>query len=261
MRFLKGAMLVIATLVVALMVRSHGMVAEAATTYAVDMTGLPAKQQTEAKAAMAIWTNALQMPTLFSGNPTDPEAVNVTMMWSTDGVASPGADDPLGLTETTTLGDKRTVVITLYQREIERAFAKTAYMKRHDLVVSVWEHELGHALGLQHNTTNEHDIMYPRNLGPTQRITGWDLQNLPFTVKPSVLSDVSDHSSNWLDSQNVSNQMTAWLAIPAKVPRIFYHLIAGLLGMVTIAIVATILLTRRSVVSAEQRAKNFASLK
>ena len=39
MRFLKGAMLVIATMVVALMVRSHGLVAEAATTYAVDMAG------------------------------------------------------------------------------------------------------------------------------------------------------------------------------------------------------------------------------
>lgn len=79
-------------------------------------------------------------------------------------------------------------------------------------------------------------------------------------MKPSVLSDVSDHSSNWLDSQNVSNQMTAWLAIPAKVPSIFYYLIAGLLGMVTVAIVATILLTRRSVVSAEQQAKKLAAL-
>ncbi|WP_167711182.1 hypothetical protein [Weissella cibaria] len=38
-------------------------------------------------------------------------------------------------------------------------------------------------------------------------------------------------------------------------PSIFYYLIAGLLGMVTVAIVATILLTRRSVVSAEQQAK------
>jgi predicted Zn-dependent protease len=260
MRILKGAMLFIATMVGALMLQNHSMVAEAAA-YAVDMSNLPAQQQTEAKAAMAIWTNTLQMPTLFSGAATDPEAVNITMMWSTDGEASPGANDPLGLTETTTLGDKRTVVITLYQREIDRAFAKTAYMKRHDLVVSVWEHELGHALGLQHNTADDHDIMYPRNLGPTQRITGWDLQNLPLTVKPSVVADVSNHSSNWLDSQNVSNQMSAWLAIPAKVPGIFYHLIVGLLAMVTVAIVATVLLTRRSVVNAEQRAKKFASLK
>lgn len=261
MRFFKGAMLVVVTILMAGLMQGRSQAAEADTQYAVDMSALPAQQQAAAKAAMAIWADTLKMPTLFSGNVTNPETVNVTMMWSEEGEAAPGSNDPLGLTETTTLGDKRTVVITLYKREIGTAFAKTAYMKRNDLIVSVWEHELGHALGLRHNTKDARDIMYPRNLGPTQRITGWDLQNLPFTVKPDVLADVSNQSSNWLDSQNVSNQLTAWLAIPAKVPSIFYRLIVGLLGMVSIAVVVTLLLTRRSVVNAEMRAKKFAALK
>jgi hypothetical protein len=185
--------------------------------FAVSLAEVPAEYRPNARLAMTKWEQATGNPNLFSGDPEDKGVIDISIEWHDHGESNPAvSEDALATTNRTKFGHETIATIDVCHTEITKAFPDSGYMTEKQLITAVFVHELGHAMGLKHVTTNRQDIMYPTAQSPTQQITALDLENLPFNVNSTAIVDTNDARRAWYSRDNLSNQMASLVTLPRR---------------------------------------------
>lgn len=218
----------------------------------------------EAKAvtkAETMWTTALQDPQMFKGTTATPNVTTITISFDDannitgNSKTQQVADDVLG--ETADMQGVKQIVI--HTKGIQEDYDLTSYATENSFLTSVLAHEIGHAMGLQHNLQDKNDLMYPVNLGPIQAISEWDASHLPWQVDTGAIQQLATKKS-WLSQGMMVQRTSMFEARVAHLPTVFWTMVIGL-AVASLLVVVRVVVWHRQVVKQMQQMATAAEVK
>lgn len=193
----------------------------------VDETAVPVAKRPALRKALHTWRLAIGNDNIFQ-QPGPDGTLELRFIYQTvqPKQQATNQSDYLGMVAEGMESSVRTV--TLYGAKVNEELPKTSFVKLEDFETAAWEHEIGHAFGLGHDTTNARNIMSPVVNSPVQQITQLDLNQLNFVVSQKGVNYVQ-RNNQFYSQRNLIAYVTAVEAVFVHRPLVVAGVIAGLI--------------------------------